>query len=256
MAAERIARWLISIQQPNGAVGITANQRTPTWPTSLTILAWIAIASRDTPESRAKYQESIRRAIRWGLAMRGRVIPKSPNLGHDTTIVGWPWAAETHSWLEPTCFYVFSLRAAGLKTHPRVQEGIRLIVDRLLPGGGCNYGNTQVLGQTLLPHIQPTGLAMMALADASIRDGRVEASLQYLSHTIQKDLASSRAIPTASLCFGLLGLTAHRRRPPAADKWLQAACEQVQRQSPSTYKLALLALAAKENELLSELYQF
>ena len=33
----------------------------------------------------------------------------------------------------------------------RTREGVRLLRDRLLPDGGCNYGNTTVLGQTLSP---------------------------------------------------------------------------------------------------------
>ena len=184
--------------------------------------------------------------------MRGSLLPLNSNIGHDTTIVGWSWAAETHSWLEPTCFHVLALKAAGQGEHPRVREGLRLITDRLLPTGGCNYGNTQVLGQTLLPHLQPTGIAMMALAGTSVQDNRIAASLRYLASTLQNEQSSSRAMPTASLCFGLLGLTAHHRRPPAAGKWLQAAYEQVMQQDPSTYKLALLALAAKEDYGLQE----
>jgi hypothetical protein len=246
-AAARVARWLVSIQQPSGAIGITDRERTPTWPTSLAILAWVSIVSRESPDSRALFQEPIRKAIRWSLAKQGMSIPRRPHIGHNATIVGWSWADDTHSWLEPTCFHVIALKAAGQGEHPRVQEGLRLIVDRLLPTGGCNYGNTQVLGQTLLPHLQPTGLAMMALAGTPIQDDRIEASLQYLTNRLQNIQSSSRVMPTASLCFGLLGLTSHRRRPLAVDTWLKAACDQVRRQESSMYKLALIALAAEEN---------
>jgi hypothetical protein len=249
-AAARLARWLVRIQQPSGAIGITENQCTPAWPTSLAILAWESTVSRGWSESRTRFQEPMRRAIRWSLAMRGSLLPPNSNIGHDTTIAGWSWAADTHSWLEPTCFHVIALKAAGQGEHPRVRDGLRLIADRLLPAGGCNYGNTQVLGQTLLPHLQPTGIAMMALASTSVQDHRIEASLHYLASALQNEQSSSRTMPTASLCFGLLGLTAHHRRPPAAGRWLQAAYKHVIQQELSVYKLALLALAAEENGVL------
>ncbi len=246
-AAATIANWLAQIQQPCGAVGVTANQLAPTWPTGLAILAWESVAVHGPIESRADILQSIRKAVDWSLTERGNSNPREPHIGHDTTIVGWSWAAQTHSWIEPTCFYVLALRAAGHENHPRVQEGLRLLTDRLLPTGGCNYGNTQVLGQTLLPHLQPTGLAMMALAGTSPGDNRVEASLRYLATELQDADSSSRLLPTASLCFGLLGLAAHHRRPAVADRLLQAAYAHEMQQEPSTYKLALLALASKES---------
>ena len=182
--------------------------------------------------------------------MRGSVLPPNSNIGHDTTIAGWSWAADTHSWLEPTCFYVIALKAAGQGKNPRVRDGLRLIADRLLPAGGCNYGNTQVLGQILLPHLQPTGIAMMALAGTSVQDHRIEASLRYLASTLQNEQSSPRTMSTASLCFGLLGLTAHHRRPPAAGSWLEAATQREVQQELSFYKLGLLALASVENSVL------
>jgi hypothetical protein len=246
-AAERIANWLVHIQQPSGAIGITEAERTPTWPTSLAILAWLSVVSQKSAHGKAQFHQSIQRAIRWSLDMHGKAAPQKSHIGHDTTIVGWSWAADTHSWLEPTCLYVIALKAAGQAEHPRVQEGLRLIIDRILPTGGSNYGNTQVLGQTLLPHVQPTGLSILALSDTSVEDKRIELSIQYLTNTMQQEQSTSSIVPTASLCFALLGLTAHRRRPAAANTWLQTAYERVNQQQPSIYKLSLLALAAREN---------
>ena len=41
--ARRPAEWLASIQQANGAVGMSIEQPRPRWPTSLAILVWQAI---------------------------------------------------------------------------------------------------------------------------------------------------------------------------------------------------------------------
>ena len=47
-------------------------------------------------------------------------------------------------------------RRPGLPPHPRNWRNAQaMLIDRLLAGGGCNYGNTVVLGQELRPHVQP-----------------------------------------------------------------------------------------------------
>ena len=85
-------------------------------------------------------------------------------VGHDTTLQGWPWVVGTHSWVEPTAINVLALRSAGQAGHPRCREAVKLLLDRQLPEGGWNYGNTTVLGHVLRPQVQPTGLALAALA--------------------------------------------------------------------------------------------
>ena len=123
-----------------------------------------------------------------------------------------------------------------------------MIVDRLLPAGGCNYGNSIVLDQVLLPHIQPTGLAVMALAGEDVDDPRIELSLHYLEREL------CRETTTASLCYGLLGLAAHRRTLPADNNsWLRKAYHRASRHEAGAYKLALLALAAADRYPFAQL---
>jgi hypothetical protein len=71
--------------------------------------------------------------------------------------VGWAYAEGTHSWVEPTAFAVLALKAASREYQAAAREGVAVLIDRQLPGGGLNYGNTFVLGQLIRPHIQPTG---------------------------------------------------------------------------------------------------
>jgi hypothetical protein len=136
--------------------------------------------------------------------------------------------------------FVLALKAAGQGNHPRTREAVRLIGDRLLPAGGCNYGNTIVLGQTLLPHVQPTGMAMMALAGEKHHAPQVELSLNFLRRELCQDTT------TSSLCYGLLALAAHGRTPPEGLGWLKHAYQRGISDGGSCYKLALLALAAAE----------
>ncbi len=235
-AAGQATDWLAASQTHDGSLGVRRGEPTPAWPTSLAVLAWLAVDA-------ARYAEHIDAATDWTLHAQGEPLEPHVNVGHDTLLIAWPWVAGTHSWVEPTALHVLALKATGHADHPRCREAIQLLLDRQLLGGGCNYGNTRVLGQTLLPHVQPTGIAMLALADESLefdphqRD-RIGRSLTYL-----KDAISAQTT-TASLCWALLGLAAHDQRPQDTDGWLEAAFDRTRRRDAGPHKYALLALAA------------
>lgn len=232
-AALSAADWLAERQSANGSLGVLASQSSPCWPTSLAILFWQQLEP-------AKYRDQIKLAVAWSLNEKGETHVQRGYIGHDTTLVGWSWAADTHSWLEPTAMFVMALKAVGKSQHPRTREAVRLLVDRLLPSGGCNYGNTVVLGQELLPHVQPTGIVMMALAGEELADPRLAKSLEYL----QSELSAETT--TASLCYGLLGLAAHQQTPEHRIDWLREKHRAVSQTEASCYKLALIALAVNE----------
>lgn len=243
-AAGRAIDWLTRVQQPDGSVPVTATEKIPRWPTSLAMLAWHAW---DDAHQTSRMQGCLERAIRWTLRARGNAYAQSPDIGHDMTLTGWPWVLGTHSWLEPTAYFVAALKATGHAAHPRTREGVRLLVDRLLPSGGCNCGNTIVMGQELLPHVQPTGLVLLALAseraaDGTVEDPRIERSLAYLERSLPEMTAP------ASLAFGLMGLTAHNRRPAAADEWFARSCSGASPLGTRPFTDALAALAALPRE--------
>lgn len=230
--ARAALRWLAEQQDSAGAVANRPELERPSahpgWTTSLAVLAWKLAED-------GEFHAAIDRAVDWLLTHRGTSGPRPPELGHDTALVGWPWADNTHSWLEPTAFARVALIRAGWGSHPRVDEARRLLLDRQLPDGGCNYGNTLVLGQALLPHVHSTGIALWALADSPL-EGRLEKSAAYVERSLDGDTAA------ASLSWGLLGLAAHRRAPTDADPWLERAARR-----PTTLRAplrqALLALA-------------
>lgn len=225
-------------------------------------------ASRENIQSAARhtshsFQEPIARAIDWLLVNRGRGVERSENFGHNTELVGWAYAEGTHSWIEPTSFAVLAMKAAAgqnailandkLEKLPddkkkrdlrlgygaMIREGIAVLIDRQLPGGGLNYGNTIVLGQTIRPHIQPTGIALLALAGEEDPSGRLAKSIAWLRRSIGPTTTPS------SLAWAVLGLTAHGAGLEQAGDWLAAAADRVKSRDRSPHKLALLALAAK-----------
>jgi hypothetical protein len=232
-AAQRAADWLRDQQAADGSVGVTADDDAPGWPTSLALLAWHALKEYDA----ARYADAIERGIAWALDAKGKAAERSEEVGHDSTLVGWSWAANTHSWLEPTAMFVAALRAVGLGESPRSREGVKILVDRLLPEGGANYGNTFVLGQELKAHPQPTGIALWALAREGSTDPRIGKSIDYLLRELELPLG----LPSS--CHALIGLAAHQvetaKLQPVLDRTTTAL-----KQPASTFELALLTRAA------------
>lgn len=233
---QRAAAWLAARQLDNGSVPPNEQLSEPGWATSWALLE-LAGSRAVLPAVSATSLDS-GAAINWLLATKGLPLENTPSMGHDTTLIGWPWVVGTHSWYEPTCLAVLALRAHGYAEHHRCIEGIRVLKDRLLPRGGANYGNTLVLGQHLMPHLQPTGLALIALAGTQDESGRQALSREYL-------LRELPLLPgAASLAYGVLGLHAQGYELPGAASLLQAAAERVLRRDTSPYRLALLCWAA------------
>ena len=229
-SAQRAADWLTNLQQRNGAVGVTAVDIDPAWTTGLAILAWGAI-------DQDAYAEPIRRGAEWALGQQPWTAEGMTAFAHDASIEGWSWAPNTHSWLEPTAFFVMALQRNGYSDHPRVRQGVDLLIDRLLPSGGVNYGNTIVLGQELLQHLQPTGIAAWALAAEQLEDPRWNETLSYLQR------AAHEPTGIASLCYATIGLAANGHATDMLAPLLEAAGERAI-ESSSDYKIALFGLAS------------
>ena len=188
-----------------------------------------------------------RRAADWLLRQKGDAYPRSIDpdhiVGHDTSLIGWPWVAATHSWVEPTVMAILALGREGYRDHPRVLEGVRLIHDRALPAGGWNYGNKSAFGHALRPQPGPTGLALLALARRRSRSEMIERAIAYLNAT----LPGVRA--PASLGWGLLGLRAWDSLPAEAGRWLADSFAGATGRPDAAPRLASLLLAAGQAAL-------
>ncbi len=236
-AARPMVDRLVEMQNDDGSVGISLREQQPCWPTGLAVLAWRA--AQLSPIFDVRYVTALDRGLSWILATRGVQTEQGDTIGHDTTIPGWPWVHGTHSWVEPTAINLLALLHTYQATHPRAHDARRLLIDRILADGGCNYGNTVVFGQQLRAHVQPTGLCLMALGDVDDPSGRIARSIEYL----QRELSAET--PTLSLCYGLLGLAAQGAIPTKRDEWLAAAAHRTLARDPASHKLALLALASQ-----------
>jgi hypothetical protein len=232
------ARWLTVIQRSDGSLPVSEGLPSPGWTTPYALMLWSELSVHQEAESRAQT---------WLLGCKGEVsrVDNNPRkvIGHDPSLVGWPWVEATHSWLEPTALAILAVCRVGLSGHPRVKAGVELILDRALEAGGWNYGNTAVFGTELRPQPGPTGLALLALAAVGARSAAVTRGLTYLCEAA-RDLRSP-----VSLGWGILGLRAHGAAPEEAENWLARACSRCIGKPDAAMGLALLLLASSEPAL-------
>lgn len=229
-SANRIA----SSQRFDGSIGVDDDSTSPEWATPFAVLLWTAVRS---------HSREAELALDRILYRRGDPFDQGNDhvVGHNTKLVGWPWVEKTHSWVEPTAHALIALAARRRIDHPHAQEGVRLLLDRALPSGGWNYGNTTVYGRPLRPQPEPTGLALSALSlCGASANSAVVAGIAYLQQTL-KDIRTPR-----SLGWGLIGLTACGARPQNADEMLIQAYNYIADQPTSAIDLGLLLLAAGE----------
>ncbi len=229
-AARLAGAYLASIRNRDGSLGVTPSLPSPGWPTPLVSLAWAALGGFEAPRAGA---------ARWLLASRGATFVRGQDdpVGHDGTLVGWPWVDSTHSWVEPTSLAMLALAREGQAKHPRVAEGVRVLRDRAIATGGWNLGNPIVFRTALRPFPAPSGLALLTLAAADEMSPAVAGALAYLDRALPETLAPS------SLGWGLLGLRAWGVNPAWAAGRLASAFEGVAGRSASAVEWSLLLLA-------------
>jgi hypothetical protein len=235
--ARRAAGLLATHQQGHGAIGLAEHLPQPHWPTPWAMILWRALGS---------HHDQLRRAQHWLLGRRGHTFAKVNSvLGHDTTIPGWPWVRDTHSWVEPTAAALLALRGSSAAGH-RIQHGLALLRDRAIPGGGWNVGNNVVRGRVLRPQPAPTGLALLALA---AHDCPAETKIQDACDYLQATLPNTRA--PASLCWGILALAAWNCPLQNAEHLLRESSQKVIQRGATPPLLAYLLLASQRRTLQS-----
>ena len=232
---DRCRARLRSEQGNDGRVWVSRENPDTFWPTALAVLAW-----QDSPAC----TDAQKRAVKFLLETSGvhDRLQSTEVAGHDAALKGWPWVANTHSWIEPTVLSIIALKAAGYGRHDRVKEALRMILDRQLPHGGWNYGNTLVFGRELRPMPESTGAALTALA-GHVEKGVVARSLDYL----QGGVNGSRT--PVSLGWGLLGLAAWHMWPSNGLRLVERCLANQSRYGEyDTSALCLLLLGALAGE--------
>lgn len=189
-------RGLAARQTGDGRVPYHPERPESWWPTTAALLAWLT-DQRFTPNAE--------RAAGFLLATSGLHWPVNAEavVAHDTSIRGWSWIENTHSWVEPTALAVLGLSALGFARHARVQEAVRMLLNRQIETGGWNYGNTMTLGAALLPTEESTGLALAALASPGLGIGpeRVRTSLDWLTSVLPR-LSAPLSLSWAAMGLG------------------------------------------------------
>jgi hypothetical protein len=87
-------RRLAEMQLSDGRIPIIEDHPESYWPTALAVLAWKKVTG---------FERQVELALQFLLTTTGRHWPKQKDapVSHDTSIKGWPWIENTHSWIEP-----------------------------------------------------------------------------------------------------------------------------------------------------------
>jgi uncharacterized protein (DUF362 family) len=241
---DRGLSFLKSCASPDGLYRLGRGRPEAVWATALVLFVQSTLGGP---------AEETNRTASALLGLRGRDVSQDDSDINDidSRLVGWPWAEQNFSWVEPTSWAVLALRRVGQGGQPRVEEGTRLLLDRALEEGGINYGNRRILGIALEPIPGPTALMLLALQGQPSHP-RLTAAVRYLrSRGVNGD-------DLEHLCWARLALDLYqdhegvREALPALEERIRQAHEVRAslpwvRPAPLRVALAALALASERN---------
>ncbi|GLC26657.1 hypothetical protein [Roseisolibacter agri] len=243
--AARATAWLLARQRPDGSWPATTQVDAPSWAGGVALLALARLGADRAAVARGAAWLAAREANTFDLSTRllfrfqkWRGAPVPTEL--DATLSGWPWIDGTFGWVEPTAVALLALRAAGARDDhaaDRIAMGRRMLIDRAVPGGGWNYGNTKVLGQDVAPYPDTTAWALLALRGAPGADAVVRSGLARLP-ALLAETRSSLARALSALALRAHGASDAGVRVALAARVIDAPPADVRTQA-----LALLALA-------------
>lgn len=199
--------WLRAVQHPDGGWPLGADVPEPSWAGALAVLALARLGEEGRARRGAAWlleREGRRPGWRARMVQRlrtRRVVDQDPSLR------GWPWTDGASSWVEPTAYALLALRSLAPElprgARARIEEGEQLLLDRMCPGGGWNYGNSVVLDVALEPYPDTTALALLALRDHAEAEPQ-RRSLAALEHMLGEH-HSGLALSWSILCLEAYG---------------------------------------------------
>ncbi|MCI0700064.1 MAG: hypothetical protein L0241_03140, partial [Planctomycetia bacterium] len=240
--ATQLAAGLAALElhrQSDGGYRLAGSRPEAGWPSAIALFARLALGAP---------VDSVKPTLERLLSAESRSITKGPETSDmendiDLSLVGWPWAAANFGWVEPTSWACLALRAAGLGNHPRVQQGLKLLLDRAFDSGGANYGNRVVLGTSTEPIPGPTAILLLAVQGA-LDHPRVDAAVGYLR------VHAAKATDLEHLAWARIALGVHdsdsatRELLPELDRKILDSANDP---ATTTHRLALAALAVAES---------
>jgi len=172
--------WLSRAQLPDGSVGVRAGAVFR----DVTALATLALPAGDARE----------RGLDRLVATRGLNGPDPEVLAE-----GWPWTDDAHGWVEPTAWGLLALRRGRPAARERIDDALGMLRERECVAGGWNYGSRTTLGVDLVPFVQTTALALLAIGDE-------EPSLGSRARTLLEDLWRAESAGILSLATAVCAL--------------------------------------------------
>jgi Prenyltransferase and squalene oxidase repeat len=207
---QRGLHWLSARQNSTGAFAMTTNVERDSWATALAILSLASFGIEPRRRSMgARWllaQEA--RGLGWFPSLLYRVSPDAMPVRLNPDLKGWAWTEGAFSWVEPTAHALIALKKLrpelrGPAVDARIRSAERMLYDRACHGGGWNYGNSIVLGESLPPYPDTTALALIALQDHGTTD------VNQLGLTALRGLLaehpSGLALSWSIICFSLYG---------------------------------------------------
>ena len=142
------------------------------------------------------------------ISARGARLPPATVNRQDDSIQAWPWIDGTFSWVESTAWCLLALKRLTKTSHTaqaagRIDDGQRLLADRVCRHGGWNYGNSNALGKDLIPYVPTTAVALLSLQDLA-RAPHVVESMSFLESHQQAE-NGALALSLASICLTVYG---------------------------------------------------
>lgn len=221
-------KWFEHQQNPDGSwPAFSGEEQSGCWTTSLAVITLIRTGSSP---------EQLRAGTRWLLDACGREahwfwgwkLRRIDNkVQFDPAKFGWSWVPNTTSWVIPTAFALIALQQARLLGYPqadrlteRIELGTSMLFDRMCPSGGWNSGNGVAFGVPLVPHIDATSIALLALTSHEKEPG-VQKALQWLVKRLP-------GCPSPySLAWGVLATAAYQRSSPEVRESLCCRAEEL-----------------------------
>jgi hypothetical protein len=194
------------------------------------------------------------KAVRWLVAERGReghwlwrwkFKTVDRDVKFDPDKYGWPWSPDSASWVIPTAFSVVALKQftacnRSEASEKRIRLGVQMLLDRACVDGGWNAGNSVVYGVPLMPHVEATAIALLAL-QGEARSYIIRASLNWLKWRS----ATTRSVESLAWC--ILSLFVYEEPVERLKKALAARLgETIAIENSATLATALLALKCGE----------
>lgn len=178
------------------------------WPVNVAFNALVAFTSLNRRDLAT--EETIRALVASLATSKGVQFPQTASFRQDNSLQGWAWLDTTFSWVEPTAWGMLVLHKAiqaGMvseaSARARIAEAERLLIDRCCHEGGWNFGNANVMGQDLFPHVPTTAIALLALQGRR-EEPAVTRSLAFLE-AHWADEPSALALGLTMICLRTYG---------------------------------------------------